>query len=433
MSLFLRWRELAAVAALVALGPFAMADGPSDPSAAPAGATAGAEKPEPPPLSPEGQRISKQLDESLPADSEARRMYEAIMAGSQLGPGEGWFGDSQAATRFTWDNLQQSFDANGDEQIGPYEFPGEAEDFHRLDRNQDGAVTQADLAWPDHALMRSPGLMLFMMLDRDANGRVTREEFDGMFDAFDRERLGFLALDDMKDRFSPPPRPESSSQPADPSRETLLRGLLSQEIGSQLPGPGLGEIAPTFALRALNNETIDLSSRIGVKPIVLVFGNFTCGPFRGQAGNIEKLYRRYSDRVDFLMIYVREAHPLDGWRMESNDRAGIGLPQPKTDDERRSVAQTCQAALDFEMPFLVDTIDDAVGAVYSGMPSRLYLIDYAGKIAFKSGRGPFGFKPAELEQSLIWLLAEPAPPSPEPGDAGASSTPLSEPSDPAAP
>ena len=49
------------------------------------------------------------------------------------------------------------------------------------------------------------------------------------------------------------------------------------------------------------------------------------------------------------------------------------------------------------MPMLVDTIDDTVGARYSGMPSRLYLIDQRGQVAYKSGRGPFGFKPAELE------------------------------------
>jgi hypothetical protein len=109
--------------------------------------------------------------------------------------------------------------------------------------------------------------------------------------------------------------------------------------------------------------------------------------------------------------------------MISNERFGIELPQPTNDGERRAVAQTCRAALDFDMPFLVDTIDDAVGAVYSGMPSRLYLIDYAGKIAYKSSRGPFGFKPAELEQSLIWLLAAPAPPAPEPGDAAEPSPP----------
>jgi hypothetical protein len=38
------------------------------------------------------------------------------------------------------------------------------------------------------------------------------------------------------------------------------------------------------------------------------------------------------------------------------------------------------------------------------MPGRLYLIDRDGKVAFKSGRGPYLFKPAELEHALILLL-----------------------------
>lgn len=58
------------------------------------------------------------------------------------------------------------------------------------------------------------------------------------------------------------------------------------------------------------------------------------------------------------------------------------------------------------MPFLVDEIDDKVGSLYSGMPNRLYLIDQQGKIVFKNGRGPFGFHPRQLEQSLVLLLNE---------------------------
>jgi hypothetical protein len=374
-------------------------------------------KKELPALTPEGLKYSKLLDESLPADSEARRMYDAIMAGSTLDAGEGWFGDSTGSTRFSWEAVKSQYDVNGDGEIGPYEFPGESGDFHRLDRDRSGAVTESDLLFPEHALQRTPGMMMFLLADRDANGRLTREEFASLFDQFDDERWGFLSFDDVKSKFAPPKPTLGATAPTnagEPSRDVLLRGLYSQEIGAKLPGPMVGDEAPHFMLNTLDGESIDLGKRVGVRPIVLVFGNFTCGPFRGQAGNIEKLYHRYSDRADFLMVYVREAHPSDGWRMDFNDRFGIGLPQPKTYDERRSVAQTCRAALDFEMPFLVDTIDDAVGAIYSGMPSRLYLIDYAGKIAYKSSRGPFGFKPAELESSLLWLLSEPAPPAPDP-------------------
>jgi Iodothyronine deiodinase len=62
--------------------------------------------------------------------------------------------------------------------------------------------------------------------------------------------------------------------------------------------------------------------------------------------------------------------------------------------------------LNLGFPMLVDTIDDSVGARYSGMPGRLYVIDRQGKVAFKSGRGPYLFKPAEMEQSLVLLLQE---------------------------
>jgi hypothetical protein len=118
------------------------------------------------------------------------------------------------------------------------------------------------------------------------------------------------------------------------------------------------------------------------------------------------MHERYKDHATFLTIYVREAHPSDGWRMDSNDKAGIVVSQPKSTDERTRVAATCCTTLKMTMPLLVDTIDDRVGHAYSGMPDRLYVIDRSGRIAYQGGRGPFGFRPAEMEQSLIMLLLE---------------------------
>jgi hypothetical protein len=118
------------------------------------------------------------------------------------------------------------------------------------------------------------------------------------------------------------------------------------------------------------------------------------------------LKARYGDRVEFLAVYVREAHPTDGWRMASNDKDGVVIAQPKSAAERTSVAALCCEKLKMTMPLLVDDIDDRVGHLYSGMPDRLYLIDRAGKIAYKGGRGPFGFKPGELEQAIILNLAD---------------------------
>jgi hypothetical protein len=120
------------------------------------------------------------------------------------------------------------------------------------------------------------------------------------------------------------------------------------------------------------------------------------------------MYQRYRDKVTFLAVYVREAHPTDGWRERGNDKVGISFAQPRSSEERRKVAQKCCATLEITMPLVVDTLDDRVGHAYSGMPDRLYVIDRAGKVAYQGGRGPFGFKSGEMEQSLIMLLLEEA-------------------------
>jgi hypothetical protein len=92
--------------------------------------------------------------------------------------------------------------------------------------------------------------------------------------------------------------------------------------------------------------------------------------------------------------------------MVSNDRAGIAFAQPRDKGGREAVAAKCCTALEVSMPLLVDEIDDRVGNAYSGMPDRLYVIDRDGRVAYKSGRGPFGFKPGEMEQSLAMLLLD---------------------------
>jgi alkylhydroperoxidase family enzyme len=120
------------------------------------------------------------------------------------------------------------------------------------------------------------------------------------------------------------------------------------------------------------------------------------------------LHQRFGDRVEFLAIYVREAHPTDGWRAPSNDKAGITIKQPIDLGERTDVAKKCCSTLEMTMPLLVDDMQDRVGHLYSGMPDRLYLIDRDGRVAYKGGRGPFGFKVGELEQSLVMMLLDEA-------------------------
>jgi type I thyroxine 5'-deiodinase len=41
-----------------------------------------------------------------------------------------------------------------------------------------------------------------------------------------------------------------------------------------------------------------------------------------------------------------------------------------------------------------------VERAYTAWPDRLYVIDQAGAVAYKSAAGPFGFKPSDVQATL---------------------------------
>ena len=104
--------------------------------------------------------------------------------------------------------------------------------------------------------------------------------------------------------------------------------------------------------------------------------------------------------MDFLAVYIREAHPEEGWILPENRRSGLAVHEPTSDEERRGVASTCATNLRLKMPMVVDGVDNGVASAYGGWPDRLYLVGRDGRIAFQGGEGPFGFQPDELERAI---------------------------------
>ena len=112
----------------------------------------------------------------------------------------------------------------------------------------------------------------------------------------------------------------------------------------------------------------------------------------------------YQERVQFVMVYIREAHASDEWAMGSNTRAGIDYAQPQTDQERALVARQFVEHFQPGFPVVVDSADDRVNKIYGGWPDRLYVIDGDGLIAFQGKVGPFGFKPQKAQETILELL-----------------------------
>jgi type I thyroxine 5'-deiodinase len=120
---------------------------------------------------------------------------------------------------------------------------------------------------------------------------------------------------------------------------------------------------------------------------------------------LNKLYQDYRDRAAFYIVYIQEAHPIDRWQVEDNVEDDVLVASTMTKEERAAAAGMCVTRLGIKLPALLDDPDNHVEQAYTGWPDRLYVIDQSGRIAFKSAAGPFGFKPAAVEESLKTLLA----------------------------
>ena len=117
-------------------------------------------------------------------------------------------------------------------------------------------------------------------------------------------------------------------------------------------------------------------------------------------GALSELYRRFREAVAFFVVYIREAHPEDGWVLTSNRDEGILLSDPRTAAERGEAAAACGVRFELELPVLVDDVGDEVARRYGGWPDRLYLIGTDGRVAYQGGEGPFGFHVEELEAAI---------------------------------
>jgi type I thyroxine 5'-deiodinase len=97
---------------------------------------------------------------------------------------------------------------------------------------------------------------------------------------------------------------------------------------------------------------------------------------------------------------------VDGWQVPNNLKDQVFYHQPTTADERAEVASVCVLRLDLQMPTLLDTMSDEVDALYAAWPERLYLIDPAGVIAYRSDPGPWGFDVPAWEQAIRRMIEE---------------------------
>ena len=133
--------------------------------------------------------------------------------------------------------------------------------------------------------------------------------------------------------------------------------------------------------------------------------------------SLQKLYNRYNEDIEFMVVYIKEAHAQDEWWLGETKLMRLGfelggalanteLFAPTTDEERLKNATKCKNRILGDLPTYVDGIDNAVNDAYAALPTRIYLIAKDGTVAWDSGLGPFGFIPDDLETAIKQYLSE---------------------------
>jgi len=170
----------------------------------------------------------------------------------------------------------------------------------------------------------------------------------------------------------------------------------------------VGQDAPDFDLAMRDGSSrVRLSALRGGRPVVLIFGSYTCPPFRREMPEVRKVYADYKARAAFYFVYIEEAHAHDVWPLVSNAKENIVFGRARDAGERVSVAGLCEKELRVEFPILVDDMQNGAAEAYTAWPTRMYVVDGNGKVAYKSRVGPFGFEAAGLREALARLAPAP--------------------------
>jgi hypothetical protein len=132
----------------------------------------------------------------------------------------------------------------------------------------------------------------------------------------------------------------------------------------------------------LTGRSIALSS-FKSKPLVIEFGSYSSPSFRQRAATMEILQRQYEMRVDFLIVYTKEAHPVGGWEIDRNKDENIRVPAAGDMNARKIAARDAKQALKITIPIALDSIDDKTTSAYGAGENGAVIVGRDGKIVAK--------------------------------------------------
>jgi len=111
--------------------------------------------------------------------------------------------------------------------------------------------------------------------------------------------------------------------------------------------------------------------------------------------HFQKMVVDLGDVADFVTVYLKEAHPVDGWVVHNGTQTQIY--QHKNLKERIESATILKEA-GSKCPVVVDSMENKAVHVYGAFPEALFVI-HDGVVKFKAA-GAFAYNPKKARE---WL------------------------------
>jgi len=111
------------------------------------------------------------------------------------------------------------------------------------------------------------------------------------------------------------------------------------------------------------------------------------------------LRAKFEDSVDFLTVYISEAHPMEeGYMLDKI----YDLRIHQNLEDRIVAARLLKTEAGENLrgcPIVVDLFDNKAELAYAALPERLYVVQ-DGILVYQGKLGPFGYNLDEVEQFL---------------------------------
>jgi hypothetical protein len=149
------------------------------------------------------------------------------------------------------------------------------------------------------------------------------------------------------------------------------RRLIFEDMSFQ-DGPAPGDPMPDFELPTSDGRIVHKADYVGRRPVLFTMGSITCPMTAASRDILKGLYREYGDRVEFVTLYVREAHPGDLY------------PQAVSLEQKIDYARVYRDRDGIPWTVAVDDVEGALHRALDAKPNAAFIMDFDGTVAYRT-------------------------------------------------